>query len=341
MSDEPRNLHSNMEEAGMVTFRSLEICAGAGGQALGLEQAGFEPVMLIDNDPHACATLRANRPHWDVRQLDVTEFVGADHPQVLDVDLLAGGLPRLPFSVAGKQQGADDSRDLLQAAVWLTAEIQPRALMIENVPALLRDSKFVESRSFVEEELKNLGYDYSWKILDAQDFGVHQHRLHGVLVAMRPDDLVWFEWPEPTGGADTVGNVLWRSMARRGWSGAAEWRLIADQVAPTIVGGSKQRGGADLGPSRTKAIWARLGVNGNSIADDVPGPDFVLEVGDDPNDRSGLPKLTAEQVATLQGIPEEWRITGRKTARYRQIGHALPPPLARALGRQIAQVLAR
>ena len=110
-------------------------------------------------------------------------------------------------------------------------------------------------------------------------------------------------------------------------------------MAPPIVGGATGRGGADLGPTRSKDIWARLGVNGNSIADDVPGPDFVMRMSDDPRDRSGLPKLTVPQVAVLQGFPEDWTITGGKTARYRQIAQAFPPPLAAALGSKIAQAL--
>ncbi|MBG0814837.1 DNA cytosine methyltransferase [Planomonospora sp. ID82291] len=324
----------------MARFTSLEICAGAGGQALGLEKAGFDPVMLIDDDPHACATLHANRPEWDVRKLDLLEFVGHDHPQVLDVDLLAGGLPRLPYSSAAKPRHVDDRHDLLRAAIWLALEVRPRAIMLENVPALAKAPAFAETRGFVEEELKNGGYEHAWRVLDAQEYGVPQRREHGVLVAMRPDDFVRFTWPEPAGAAATVGDVLWRSMGSRGWGGAEEWRLVANEVAPTIVGGSKDRGGADLGPTRSKNIWARLGVNGGGIADDVPGPDFVMRTEDDPRDRKGLPKLTVAQVAVLQGFPPEWTFAGGKTARYRQVGHAFPPPLAAALGDRIAAALA-
>ncbi|MFC4588735.1 DNA cytosine methyltransferase [Sphaerisporangium corydalis] len=323
----------------MTRFTSLEICAGAGGQALGLEKAGFDPVMLIDNDPHACATLRANRPAWDVKQLDLIDFVGHEHPKVLNVDLLAGGLPRLPYSVAAKQKHVEDRYDLLRAAIWLAIEVRPRVIMLENVPALVKDRRLIKTRDFVESELKSNGYQWLWGVLDAQHYGVPQRREHGVLVAMRPDDLVRFQWPDPLGDAATVGDTLWRSMASRGWAGAEEWRVMANEVAPPIIGGSKDRGGADLGPTRTKNIWARLGVNGGSIADDVPGPDFVLRVGTAPTDRKGLPKLTVPQVAILQGFPQEWVITGAKTARYRQVGHACPPPLATALGTGLARAL--
>ncbi len=321
-------------------FKSLDICSGAGGQALGMEQAGFDPVLLLDNDAHACASLRLNRPGWDVAQLDLIDFVGHEHPQVLDVDLLAGGLPRIPYSVAGKQRPAEsERRDLLKAAVWLATEIQPRAIMLENVPHLVKAPRFAEVRDFVQEELKRCGYICTWRILDAQHFGVPQRREHGVLVALRPEDSDRFEWPSPTGQAPTVGEVLWESMASRGWQGAAEWRHVANEVAPTIVGGSKDRGGADLGPSRSKNIWARMGVNGGSIADEVPGPDFTMAAGNSSMERRSLPKLTVAQVALLQGFPPHWRFAGRKTSQYRQVAHAFPPPLAKAVGEAIVAAI--
>ncbi|GLZ08906.1 cytosine-specific methyltransferase [Actinomadura sp. NBRC 104412] len=321
----------------MARLTSLEICSGAGGQALGLERAGFDPVMLIDNDPDACETIRRNRPHWDVRCLDLLDFVGSDHERVLDVDLLAGGTPRLAYSVAGKRRKPEhERRDELRAAVWLATEVRPRAIMLENVPALVKEARFAETRGFVEQELENSGYELAWRILDAQDFGVPQRREHGVIVAMRPEDMIRFEWPEATGTAATVGEVLWESMASRGWRGAKDWRDMANEVAPTIVGGSKKRGGADLGPSRTKSIWARLGVNGGSLSNEVPGPDFVLDPGDI---KEGLPRLTVEQVAVLQAFPHDWYFAGGKTSRYRQVGQAMPPPLAAALGRQIVRAM--
>lgn len=317
-------------------FTSLEICAGAGGQALGLERAGFHPVMLIDEDAQACSTLRENRPEWDVRQLDLFEFVGCDHPQVLDVDLMAGGLPRFR---GRRREPESEQRDPVRAAVWLATEVRPRAIMLENVPGLVTDAEFTNVRGFVEDELAANGYECAWRVLDAQDYGVPQRRPHGVVIAMRREHMVRFRWPEPTSGAATVGDVLWPSMAGRGWAGASEWRRRANEVAPTIVGGSKDRGGADLGPTGSKKTWARLGVNGASIADDVPGPDFPMRTHEDPADRGDLPRLTVDQVALLQGFPSEWTITGRKTARYRQVGHAFPPPLATALGRKIANAL--
>ncbi|PYU15556.1 MAG: DNA (cytosine-5-)-methyltransferase, partial [Acidobacteria bacterium] len=100
----------------------LEICAGAGGQAIGLEAAGFELASAIEIDSHACNTLRQNRPHWRVIENSITEVGGS---QFRGVDLLAGGVPCPPFSIAGKQLGHDDERDLFPEALRLIAESRP------------------------------------------------------------------------------------------------------------------------------------------------------------------------------------------------------------------------
>jgi DNA (cytosine-5)-methyltransferase 1 len=129
-----------------------------------------------------------------------------------------------------------------------------------------------------------------------------------------------------------VGETLGDLMAARGWPGAAAWAGRADRIAPTIVGGSKKHGGADLGPTRAKRAWAELGVDGIGVADAAPGP------SDSPTVR---PRLTCEMVARLQGWQDDWgwRFSGRKTARYRQIGNAFPPPVAEALGSAIRRAL--
>jgi len=128
-------------------------------------------------------------------------------------------------------------------------------------------------------------------------------------------------------------------MAARGWSQAREWADHANALAPTIVGGSTRRGGADLGPTRSKRAWARQWVDGSSIGDQVPDPDWTM-TGDFDNDVwKGYPKLTVEQAALLQGFPSSWRFAGKKTARYRQVAQASPPSVAEAMGRSIVAAL--
>src|SRR5512142_590124 len=109
---------------------SLELCAGAGGQAIGLEAAGFAPQAVVEIDHHCCETLRKNRPRWQVTEQDIRKF---DGNKFEGVDLLAAGLPCPPFSVAGKQLGAKDERNLFPAALRIIEQVQPRAVMIENV----------------------------------------------------------------------------------------------------------------------------------------------------------------------------------------------------------------
>ncbi|TCM80499.1 DNA cytosine methyltransferase [Rhodovulum steppense] len=308
---------------------SVELCAGAGGQALGLEQAGYAHEALVEIDPHCCATLRANRPRWTVVEDDLRLFKerAADFR---GVDLVAGGLPCPPFSVAGKQLGARDERNLFPDAIEIVDAIRPRAVMIENVRGFL-DAVFHDYREGLKRQLGKLGYTTDWRLLNASHFGVPQLRPRVVIVAVRADLADGFEWPEEQHhNPPTVGDVLHDMMAARGWPGAVAWRRRADEIAPTIVGGSKKHGGPDLGPTRARRAWETLGVNGKSIAEEPPAPDFV-----------GMPRLTVEMVARIQGFPDDWHFVGRKTAAYRQVGNAFPPPVARAVSRQVASCLSR
>jgi DNA (cytosine-5)-methyltransferase 1 len=311
----------------------VEICAGAGGQALGLEQAGFEHALAVELDPQACATLRANRPGWKIAAGDVAD-PGLWRPSdYRGVTLLAGGVPCPPFTVAGRQLGATDERDLYAWAVELCGIMRPRALLLENVRGLSTE-RFSAYRQHVLDRLRELGYVPGWRLLHAADFGVPQLRPRTVLVALREEDAPWFRWPSGTEAATpTVGQTLGDLMAARGWRGAAAWADRADKIAPTIVGGSKKHGGADLGPTRAKRAWAALGVDGLGIADEAPAATAP---------RTHVPRLTCEMVARLQGWRDEWewRFTGLKTARYRQIGNAFPPPVAAAVGGAIRDALA-
>lgn len=173
-----------------------------------------------------------------------------------------------------------------------------------------------------------MGYVAHWKLLNASDFGVPQLRPRAILVAIQKSRAHRFEWPSAPVPAPVVGDALYDLMAARGWRGAKAWRKSADAIAPTIVGGSKKHGGPDLGPTRARAAWAGLGVNGKSIAEEAPDRDF-----------DGMPRLTVRMVARLQGFPDDWCIWGKKTAAYRQVGNAFPPPVAAAVGGAIIRSL--
>lgn len=116
-----------------MSLTAIELCAGGGGQALGLELAGFHHVAAVEYEPHYCTTLRTNRPHWKVVQDDIRNFRSHDYS---GIDLIAGGVPCPPFSIAGKQLGGDDERDMFPAALAIVEAIRPRAVLFENVQGL-------------------------------------------------------------------------------------------------------------------------------------------------------------------------------------------------------------
>ncbi|MFJ8211921.1 DNA cytosine methyltransferase [Streptomyces sp. NPDC096033] len=379
---------------------SIEICAGAGGQAIGLHQAGFKHLALVEIDQYAAATLRRNidrRDGWeferefcDIINGDVNDFkprVELEKPlrylggplKQRQLDLLAGGVPCPPFSHAGKQLGKDDERDLFPRMLDLVDDLLPKAVMIENVRGI-KDDKFAEYREWVvarlqggmatdpvtgiRQEYKGAGYRVcGWEVLEASDFGVPQLRPRAILVAIRTEILGGqeFQWPKPDKKIKTVSEALEETMAeryqpfidkggpegRRAEKALQDWRDQATGIAPTLVGGSKKHGGADLGPSRAKAAWAKLGVNALGVAN---SPKDVDRKDSSERDlfRDG-PMLTVTQAAIIQGFPREWDFEGDvasegkrlpgKTAQYRQVGNAFPPPVAHVVGEAIAQVL--
>ncbi|MFC9943290.1 DNA cytosine methyltransferase [Streptomyces pratensis] len=388
------------------TLTSIEICAGAGGQAIGLHDAGFKHLALVEIDQYAVKTLKDNirslkqwsweREYCDVLSKDVNEFrpiPSGDHPDADlekplkylgralrrgELDLLAGGVPCPPFSHAGKQLGKDDERDLFPRMLDLVDELFPRAVMIENVRGIM-DAKFEEYRTYIKarlqggwatnpqtgvrQEYEGLGYEVcEWGVLEASDFGVPQLRPRAVLAAIRTDVLgdLKFVWPTPLGSPLSVYEALEPSMKLRyqpyldaGGETAslaserlARWKerasLAKDEkgggVAPTLVGGSKKHGGADLGPSRAKAAWDKLGVSGMGVANTHEVGEAKSSQGRDLFGPDG-PMLTVKQAAIVQGFPEEWEFNGGKTAQYRQVGNAFPPPVAAAVGKAIADVL--
>ncbi|MEU9296277.1 DNA (cytosine-5-)-methyltransferase [Streptomyces sp. NPDC048266] len=382
-------------------FTSIEICAGAGGQAIGLHAAGFRHLALVEIDKHAAATLRRNietradwaweKQHCDLKHGDVNDFKplvdvqkGGKLLRARELDLLAGGVPCPPFSHAGKQLGKSDERDLFPRMLDLVEELRPRAVMIENVRGIL-DPKFSDYRDFITARLesgtyreedgslvedKGLGYVVChWGLLEASDFGVPQLRPRAILVAIRKDVLesvqgdVKYEWPTPTHeDAVSVVAALDESMRaryeayydgprdREARDAYERWYTKATKrheelqakksagIAPTLVGGSKKHGGADLGPSRAKAAWRQLGVSGLGVANDI---ETCEKKGSEDRDLFGPegPMLTVEQAAIIQGFPKDWIFDGGKTAQYRQVGNAFPPPVAEAVGRSIMEVL--
>ncbi|NEA40936.1 DNA cytosine methyltransferase [Streptomyces sp. SID11385] len=375
---------------------SVEICAGAGGQALGLHNAGFEHEALVEWDTNAVETLRTNSVKtfgWSpekaerLRAMDVRDFRDEDEFKSLKkaadagqcIDLFAGGVPCPPFSLAGRQLGPDDERDLFPDALELIGLLKPKAVMLENVRGILEPPEvFIEYRREIIEKLKGHGYSVPevpaeasarmqsramhpvWRRLDANKFGVPQLRPRAILVAFREDIAHCgdFRWPvQSAEEAESVFDVLREEMRERyepywnkrplgpgsltGKQAFERWETAASaadarklKVAPTLVGGSRKHGGADLGPTRAKRAWQVWGVNGEGLANDPAACDPERDLF-----RDNGPMLTVQQAAAIQGFPAHWTFEGKKTTRYRQVGNAFPPPVAEAVGRAIAAIL--
>jgi len=305
---------------------ALDVCTGAGGEAIGLEAAGFVHEAVVEIDSAACQTLRLNRPSWRVIESDIREVNGLDFR---GIDLLAGGVPCPPFTIAGKQLGADDERDLFPEALRLIEQAKPAAVILENVPGFASE-KFTTYRGGLIQRLNGLGYQVAWRVLNSSDYGVPQLRPRFILVALHDPYFDNFSWPISIKTPVTVGQVLHDLMASRGWQGADQWSRKANGVAPTLVGGSKKHGGPDLGPTRARMQWETLGVDGKGIADAPPDDDFPI---------NGLPRLTLRMTACIQAFPDSWIFSGGKTAAYRQIGNAFPPPVSEAVGKAILSAL--
>lgn len=307
-------------------YKSIEICAGAGGQALGLELAGFSHVALVEYEKEYCECLKNNRPFWNIICQDVHNFKGT--PYSGQIDLLSGGIPCPPFSIAGKQLGKEDERDLFPQLLRLVEEIKPRIVMVENVRGLL-DKKFDLYRSGILSRLECDGYNTHLQLINASDYGVPQLRPRVVIVGIRKDIKDTFEFPKPIFKEPiSVGDAIYDLMAANGWKDAFSWKQKACKIAPTLVGGSKKHGGPDLGPTRAKKAWEELGVNGMGIANEAPSFDFT-----------GMPRLTPRMLARIQGFPDYWDFGNKKTAACRMIGNAFPPPVAERIGLELIKVL--
>jgi DNA (cytosine-5)-methyltransferase 1 len=318
----------------------VELCAGAGGMSLGLENAGFHPLALFEFDKHAAASLRLNRPLWnviegDIRDVDFTPF--RSH----GVDLLVGGLPCQPYSVDGKGLGKDDPRDLLLDGARAVREMQPRAFVFENVAGLLHARHADHLGSFLRQ-LKKAGYSVQIVRMEAEGYGVAQERTRMLFVGMRSDKMAAFRAP-PTfpKWRSNLGDVLEDLMAANGWSGAKAWadalrnQLVVRNgvekvgaLASTVVG---RKGGSR---EKEAARWARKGIDISTVADAAPTQEQADKAGP-----GFLPQLTLRMRARLQGFPDWWDFVGGKDSTARQVGNAVPPVIGHAIGLAVRSAL--
>lgn len=313
----------------MKPRRFADLLFGAGGMALGIERAGFELKTSFDTDPASKAIAALNRPGWDVETQDIAKLDGTS---LASLDLISAGLPSPSVSLQSSPTVVHEGNHIHVAreCLRIITEARPSAVLLEGTLAYRR-KEYRQIWAHILEALESVGYQAEARILYADQYGVPQRRPRIYLVGLLSGDFFEYDWPYVMSSDRTVGSTLRDEMGSRGWPGAEAWAVAANAVAPTIVGGSRRHGGADLGPSGSKAAWWRIGVDPTGVADEPPSFDAPLALS---------PRLTTSMLSKLQGF-SEWELTGKKTARVRLIGSATPPPVAQSLAASIRDALDR
>lgn len=335
-------------------MRSIELFAGGGGMALGLEAAGFETKLLVEWDRNACATLRLNRPDWNVQGCDVRQV---DFSRYQGVELVAGGPPCQPFSVGGLARGYDDLRDMFPEAVRAVREVRPAAFIFENVRGLARpafrnyveyirlqmthpdfpisanipwDKNHARLQKYHSEKGKNrLTYRVFQHFANAADYGVPQKRHRVFFVGFRSDieGPGWF-FPLPTHSKDGHPNLKkWKTVSQA-------LKGLPDPRKKNSIQGHVFQPGARVYPGHTgspvdepsKALKA--GDHG------VPGGENMIRYPD-----GQVRYFTVREAARIQTFPDEWKLVGPWTEAMRQIGNAVPVDLAKVVAESVLKYL--
>lgn len=326
----------------MQGITGIELFAGAGGLALGLEQAGITHACLVEFDHAACETLRLNRPNWnvvegDIHEVDFTSWEGK-------VDLVSGGAPCQAFSYAGKKLGFGDTRGTLFAEfARCVSEVKPRMFLFENVKGLLSHD---HGRTFatIEHEFTALGYTVQHQVLNACYYGVGQKRERLIVVGVR-NDLVGqctFTYPQADGVWTTLRDALEDVPKSDGmvYSEAKRkvmelvppggcWVDLPDEVAREYMKKSYYSGGGRRGMARR-------------IAWDEPCLTLTTSPSQKQTERCHPDEtrpFTVREYARIQSFPDRWEFAGTLYERYRQIGNAVPVELARRIGIQLIKAL--
>ncbi|MBA4714124.1 MULTISPECIES: DNA (cytosine-5-)-methyltransferase [Citrobacter] len=341
-SDDPKTSNN--------VYTVLELFAGAGGMALGLEKAGLKSVLLNEIDSHACKTLRKNRPEWNVVEGDVSQL---DFTHYRDtVDVLAGGFPCQAFSYAGKKLGFEDTRGtLFFEFARAVKEINPKVLLAENVRGLLNhdDGRTLET---IKNIITDLGYTlFEPRVLKAIFYKVPQKRERLIIVALRNDlaDGVDYEWPSSYNKVLTLKDALKKgelydsdvpeSEGQKYPKRKAEilnmvppggyWRDLPEDIQKEYMLKSFYLGGGKTGMAR-RLSW------------DEPSLTLTCAPAQKQTERCHPDEtrpLTVREYARIQTFPDDWVFEGSMSAKYKQIGNAVPVNLSFAVGKSVVHLL--
>ena len=328
-------------------YTAVELFAGAGGLALGLEEAGFKDVGLVEWDKYAASTLRANRPEWNVIQGDVVEIAEKGIRNYIDkyveVDLLSGGYPCQAFSYAGKKLGLEDVRGtMFYYYSKILEELMPRVFLAENVRGLVSHDEGKTLKTMIDV-FTEIGYNVEYKILKATDYGVAQKRERVIIIGTRKDlKDIEFKFPKPFGYIPTLRDAL-RDVPESEGSKYPEkkkkvldlvppggcWIDLPEDIAKEYMGKSYYSGGGKRGMAR-RISW------------DEPCLTLTCSPAQKQTERCHPDEtrpFTTREYARIQSFPDEWRFEGSVSQVYKQIGNAVPVKLGKAVGLSIVAYL--
>ena len=329
--------------------KCIELFAGAGGLALGLEKAGFEEIGLVEIDKVACETLRINRPEWNVMEQDIVELSKEDLLKTFnlkkgELDLLSGGYPCQAFSYAGKKLGFDDIRGtMFYYYAEFLRQLQPKMFLAENVKGLTThdNGKTLQTMLNVFEEL---GYKVEWKILNAWDYGVAEKRQRIVIIGTRNDliDKIDYTYPEPHEYKPVLRDVLKDVPDSVGAKYPESKRKVFDLVPP---GGYWRDLPDDIARDYMKSCYfmggGRTGI-ARRLSWDEPSLTLtcsrMMKQTDRCHPEESRP-FTTREYARIQSFPDDWEFAGKMNDIYKQIGNAVPVNLAQEVGTSIMEAL--
>ena len=330
-------------------YNSIELFAGGGGLALGMEKAGFHHIMLNEFDNSACNTLRSNRTNWniiegDVHELDFTNYKG-------EVDFVSGGFPCQAFSYAGEKRGFEDARGTLFFELARTVkETQPKVFMGENVRGLFTHENG-KTLQVIKDVIADLGYTLvEPKVLKAIMYQVPQKRERLILIAIRNDlaSKVTFKWPSPYYRIVNLRDAFYKGilydcdvpqsigqkypqrkreimeMVPEG----GDWRDLPIDIQKEYLKGSMGLGGGKTGIARRLSL-------------DEPSLTLTCAPAMKQTERCHpleTRPLTVREYARIQTFPDNWVFEGKMDEQYKQIGNAVPVNLAYAIGRSLIRL---
>lgn len=327
----------------------VELFAGAGGLALGLEKAGFVSKLVVEIDKFACETLRVNRPNWNILEADITKVADEGIKQYIgdqEIDLLSGGYPCQAFSYAGKKLGLEDTRGtLFYSFAEILKELKPKMFLAENVKGLVSHDKGRTLQTMLDV-FEEVGYTVYHKVLNAIDFEVAQKRERIIIVGVRKDIRESagcdYLFPEPIAKKLTLKDVL-QNVPDSLCAAYSEkkqsifalvpqggyWRDLPDDVAREYLGKSYFSGGGKTGIAR-KMSWDEAGLT------------VLCSPAQKQTDRchpEEIRPFSVRENARIQSFPDDWEFVGSMAEQYKQVGNAVPVNFAYHIGKSIKEYL--